>query len=122
MCWQFLQGDADTGPWNSVSVFNQAAISIGAVITVEWRFTFLKMCQSSYLNGNKVASKGPVDTPMGIPYFSSSPGCSSQASGSWHVWLHRQDCVPKPKFHPSTGTVEGEFPQLLCAFYPSAAT
>lgn len=30
MCWQFLQGDAVTGPWNSECVFHQAAIFIGA--------------------------------------------------------------------------------------------
>lgn len=32
--------------------------SLGPVINVEWRFLFLKMCQSSYFNGSKVAVQG----------------------------------------------------------------
>lgn len=98
-------------------------LSLGSVISVGWRLVCLKMCQSCHLNENKVASAGPVDAPMGIPCFSSSSGCSPQASGSSHLWLHRQGCVPKPNFYPSPGTMEGEFPQLglICTHYPSAA-
>lgn len=120
MCWQFLQGDAVTGIQYLFS--SRQPFSLGPVINVEWRLIFLKMCQSSDFNGNKVVSAGSVDAPMGTPCFSSSPGCPSQTSGSWCVWLHRQGCVPKPKFHPSPGPMEGEFPQLglLCALYPSA--
>lgn len=55
---------------------------LGPVINVEWRLIFLKMCQSGYLSGSRVASAGPVGAPMSIPCFICSPGCSSQVSGS----------------------------------------
>ena len=95
---------------------------------MKWRFAFLKIHQSSYLNGNKVDSTEPADASMNISCFiqagSGYPRCLSQASECLHVWLHRQRCASETKSHHSTGIMEWKFSRLglVCALYPSVVT